>query len=216
MDMLKKLTTTKQDQTIEAEARAQFAKDVIGLYRARLAGQPEKHPDPEVRAVAFGLVALKQAIAPVLHRHRDDPEALVYTGVKMADGIIDALTTGRGPLWKLIGALQTEVYRPSAAPGAHEMQRREIYAGLVLAYQEAACVDQAKAARAVAEGVKMQDFPISPGQLKKWVERNGEAARNYADRFLAADVDSPADHYSETERVLRAGRKALFPLVVPS
>jgi hypothetical protein len=215
--MLKKLTITKQDQKIEAKARAQFATDIIGLYRAKLAGQtPATHPDPDVRAVAFGLVALKQAIEPFLQQHRNDPHALVYTGVVMADGIIDALITGRGPLWKLIGALQTEAYRPSAAPGAHEMQLRKMYAGLVLAYQEAACIDQAKAARAVAEGVKMQDFPVTPGQLKKWVDRNGEAARNYADKFLAADVDSPADHYSDTERVLRAGRKALFPLVVPS
>lgn len=99
--MLKKLTT-KQDQKIEAEARAQFATDIIELYRARLAEETvTPHPDPEVRAVAYGLVALKQAIAPHLLQHRNDPHALIYTGVVMADGIIDALTTGRNhPLWK--------------------------------------------------------------------------------------------------------------------
>jgi hypothetical protein len=213
-----KTITTKQDQKIEAAARAQFAADVIGLYRARLAGKPETHPDPEVRAVAFGLIALKQAIAPVLHRHQNDPQALVYTGAVMADGIIEALTTGRGPLWKLIGALKTEQYRPGKAPDPQEVKRREMFAGLILAYQETACIDQWDAARAVADGIKAQDFPATAGQLRQYARRNsGAAAREHADRFLADAVKIPADTYSETERILIAGREAMFPLlVVPS
>jgi hypothetical protein len=217
--MLKKLTA-KQDQKIEAEARAKFATDIIELYRARMAGKPDTHPDPEVRAVAFGLITLKQAIAPVLHQHRNDPHALVYTGAVMADGIIEALITGHGPLWRHIGALQTETYRPSAAPGAHEMQRREMFAGLVLAYQETAGVAQWKAARAVAEGIKAQDFPFTADTLRQWARRNrrnSAAVRTYADKFLADAAAIPADRYSETERILIAGREAMFSvLVVPS
>jgi hypothetical protein len=213
--MLKKLTTTKQDQKIEAAARAQFAADVIGLYRARLAGKLDTHSDPEVRAVAFGLIALKQAIAPVLHQHRNDPQALVYTGAVMADGIIEALTTGRGPLWRLVGALQTEPYRPGKAPGPQEVKRREMFAGLVLAYQETACIPQWEAARAVADGIKAQDFPATAGQVRQYARRNnGAAARTHADRLLARALEIPADRYSETERLLIAGREALFPLVV--
>jgi hypothetical protein len=214
--MLKKVTT-KQDEKFEAAARAQFATDVIDLYRARMAGQPATHPDPEVRAVAFGLVALKQAIEPALQKHRNNPQALVYTGALAADGIIDALTTGRDhPLWKHITALQTATYRPGA-PGAHEQQRRAMFAGVVIAYQEAAGVTLTKASIAVCEGIKAKDFPVTPGQLRKWIKRNATAARTYADRFLADAVDVPADVYSETERILIVGREAMFSLlVVPS
>jgi hypothetical protein len=212
--MLKKLTTTKQDQKIEAAARAKFAMEVLELYHARLAGKQETHPDPEVRAVAFGLITLKQAIAPVLHQHRNDPHALVYTGAVMADGIIEALITGRGPLWKLIGALQTETYRPGAAPGPHEMKCREMFAGLVLAYEETACVPQREAARAVADGIKAPDFPVNADLIRQWARRNPVAAREHADRFLADAAAIPADRYSETERILIAGREALFPMVV--
>jgi hypothetical protein len=213
--MLKKITR-KQDQKIEAAARAQFATDIIDLYRARMAGQPATHPDAEVREVAFGLVALKQAIEPFLHKHRNDPQALIYTGALVADGIIDALTTGRDhPLWKHIGALQTATYRPGA-PGAYDQQRRAMFAGVVLAYQETAGVSRTKASIAVCEGIKAKDFPVTPGQLRKWIERNDKAARTYADRFLADAADVP-DRYSETERILIAGREAMFPLlVVPS
>jgi hypothetical protein len=225
-----KKISAKQDQKIEAEAQANFATDVIELYRARMAGQPAvPHPDADVRAVAFGLVALKQAIAPHLHQHRNDPHALVYTGVVMADGIIEALITGHGPLWRHIGALQTETYRPSAAPGAHEMQCREMLSGLVLAYQETAGVKQWKAARAVAEGIKAQDFPFTAGQLGKWIDRaggNSAAVRKYADKFLA-DADEQAFRRCflpagkimppDTERILIVGREAMFSiLVVPS
>src|SRR5258705_8925563 len=88
--MLKKVTA-KQDKKIEAAIRAQFATDVIELYRARMAGQEATHPDPEVCAVAFGLVALKQGIEPALQKHRNNPQALVYTGAVVADEIINAL-----------------------------------------------------------------------------------------------------------------------------
>jgi hypothetical protein len=222
--MLKKLTT-KQDQKIEAKARAKFATDIIELYHAQLARKPATHPDPDVRAVASGLVALKQAIAPFLHQHRNDAEALVYTGVVMADGIIDALTTGQGhPLWKHIDALKTETYRPGRVPGVQEMRIREMLAGVVLAYQETAGVDQWKAARAVAEGIKSQDFPFTAGQLRQWARRgNSAAVRTYADKFLA-DADEQAFRCfflpagkimpPEIERILIVGREALFPLIV--
>lgn len=214
--MLKKIAT-KQDQKIEAAARAQFATDIIELYRARLAGQPATHSNPDVRAVAFGLVALKQAIEPALHKHRNDPEALIYTGALVADGIIDALTTGRNhPLWDHIAALQTATYRPGG-PGIYEQRRIEMFAGLVLAYQETADVAQWEASRAVSAGIEAPDFPVTAGQLRQWTRRNEKAARTYADRFLAAAVDVPADIYSETERILIVGREALYALlVIPS
>lgn len=210
-----KKITTKQDQKIEAAARAQFATDIIDLYRARLAGRPATHPDPEVRAVAYGLVALKQAIEPALRKHRNNPQELIATGLIVADGIIDALTTGRGPLWKLIGALQTEPYRPGKAPSPQEVKRREMFAGLVLAYQETACIKQRPAAQAVAAGIKAPDFPATAGQVRQYARRyNGAAAREHADRFLADAVAIPADRYSETERILIAGREAMYSILV--
>ena len=113
-------------------------------------------------------------------------------------------------------ALQTAIYRPGA-PGVHEQQRREMFSGVVVAYQEATGLSLRKASVAVCEGIKAQDFPVTAEQLRKWVERNEKAARTNADRILADAANIPADLYSETERILIAGREAMFSiLVVPS
>jgi hypothetical protein len=217
--MLKKVTA-KQDKKIEAAARAQFATDINELYRARMAGQPATHPDPEVRAVAFGLVAFKQAIKPFLHKYRNDPEALAATGVIVADEIINTLTTtGRRdhPLWKHIDALQTSMHL--ATPGANVQRIREMFSGVVLAYQEKITGGkQWPAARAVCEGINAADFPYNAGQLRQWARQND--GRKYAKQFLrdAAIIsfDVPG-RYSEAERILIAGREALYPLlVIPS
>jgi hypothetical protein len=218
--MLKKISA-KQDQKLDAAIRAQFATDVIDLYRARMAGQMTTHPDPDVRAVAFGLVALKQALTQAteraLQRHPNDPQVLVYTGVAAADEIITALTTtGRRkhPLLKHIDGLKTSVHL--ATPGT-DQKRREMFAGVVLAYQDTAKIKQWDASRAVAAGIIAKDFPVNAGQLRQWVRRNGRAARTYADRFLVEAAKVPAELYSETDRILIVGREALFTLlVVPS
>jgi hypothetical protein len=176
--MLKKISA-KQDQKLDAAIRAQFATDVIGLYHARMTGQPETHPNPDVRAVAFGLVSLKQAIEPALQQYRDNPEALIYTGVAVADEIINALTTtGRRdhPLWKHIDGLQTSMHLPT--PG--KQRHREMFAGVALAYQEAAGGSLSKATKAVCDGIKAKDFVVNHKQLAKWVERNEKAARAHA------------------------------------
>jgi hypothetical protein len=210
--MLKKISA-KQDQKLDAAIRAQFATDVIDLFRARMAGKPAKHPDPDVRAVAFGLVSLKQHIEPTLQKYRDNPEALIYTGVTVADEIISALTTtGRRdhPLWKHIGGMQTSMHLPT--PG--KQRHREMFAGVALAYQEAAGGSLSKATRAVCEGIKAKDFVVNPKQLAKWVERNEKAARAHAKRFLA-DAKALGGPAAALPRcVMIVGRKAMSPLVV--
>jgi hypothetical protein len=98
-----------------------------------------------------------------------------------------------------------------------------MFAGVVLAYQQTAGVTQCtqwEASRAVCDGIKSPDFPYTDGQLRQWARRNDKAARKYAEQFLqdAAKIEAEVPgRYSETERILIAGREALFPLlVIPS
>jgi len=213
--MLKKLTA-KQDQKIEAEARAQFATDVINLYHAKMERSEDTHPDPDVRAVACGLAALKQAIDPVLQRHQHNPEVLIRTGAAAANEIINALTTtGRRdhPLWKHICSLQTSLHL--ATPGAQ--QRRTMFAGIALAYQEAAGGDLRPATVAVSASINAPDFPVNAEQLRQWVRRNEKAARVHAKRFLADAKALGGPAGSLPHCVIIVGRKAMKPLlVIPS
>jgi hypothetical protein len=210
--MLKKITT-KQDQKIEAAARAQFATDVIGLYDAFIAGRPGCHPDPDVRTVAFGLVALKQAVELLSRKHRNNQEALIASGAPVADEIITALTTTARrdhPLWKHIGSLQTSPHRATAG----QQRRREMFAGVALAYQQASGCKLRSATVAVCGGIRAKDFPVNPEQLRKWVERNEKAASAHANRFLA-DAKALGGPAAALPRcVIIAGRNAMRALLV--
>jgi hypothetical protein len=244
---LKKITA-KQDEKIDATARAEFSTKINKLYHARMAGQPatDPDPDPDVRGVAFGLVALKQAllqaIKPFLRKYRNDPEArkeaLVARGYIVADGIITALTTtGRRdhPLWKHIDSLQTSSERATA--GANQRRRWEMLAGVAIAYQEATGGGSLRAAtRAVCESIQAKDFPVNPEQLRKRMDRHdkaaNKAAKQYAKIFLAEakaigrsargqsiglDPIWPKPAAALPQCVIIVGRKALSPfLVIPS
>jgi hypothetical protein len=204
----------KQDQAFEAAARAQFATDVIKLYKAALNNQVETCADSslEVRQVAFGLVALRQALDPYLHKYRNDPLRFAAAGGWEATAILDALTSGRDhALWKHIDGIRSALYRPGAAPPVQqEQQRREMLAGVVLAYQEKTGSSRREAARAVCAGIKSPDFPFSADQLRKWVDRyNGET---HAKRFLIEAADVP-DCDSDGERILIVGRATLHGLL---
>jgi hypothetical protein len=96
-------------------------------------------------------------------------------------------------------------------------------AGVALAYQQAAGCKLRPATRMVCEGFIAPDFPVDSELLRKWVERNRDAARKHAKRFLA-DAHEQVFRYSflhageimppETERVLIVGREALVALIV--
>jgi hypothetical protein len=93
-----------------------------------------------------------------------------------------------------------------------------MFSGLVLAYQEITGAKQWPAARAVWEGIKAADLPYTAGQLRRWARDND--GRKYAKQFLQdaarIGIEVPG-RYSEAERILIAGREALFPLlVIPS
>jgi hypothetical protein len=213
--MLKKITT-KQDQKIEAAARAQFATDVIDLYQAKMAGRPDTRSDPKVRTVAIGLAALKQAVDLLSHKHRNNPEALIASGAPVADEIITALTTtarADHPLWKYIAGLRTSLHRATAG----QQRRREMFAGVALAYKDAVGGSLRGATEAVCKGIRAPDFPVNPEQLRKWVDRNEKAARVHANRFLA-DAKALGGPAAALPRcVIIAGRNAMRAiLVVPS
>jgi hypothetical protein len=154
--MLKK-SATNHDEKLEAPAREQFAADVIKLYTAALAGQMAGCADSslDARRVGFGLVALRQALDPILHRLRNDPLLIAAGGGFEALAILDALTSGRDhPVWKHIDGLRSGRYRPgAAAPVEQERHRRAMLVGVVLAYQEKTGVSQRAAVQAVVDGI---------------------------------------------------------------
>jgi hypothetical protein len=204
---------SSEDDHFKADKRAKFAADVIKLYDAALNGQLDACTESslEVRQVAFGLVALRQALDPHLEKHRNNPLRLAAAGALEAVAILDALTSGRDhPVWMHIDALKSARYRPGAAPpGEQEQKRRAMLAGAVLAYKKAAAVSSIrKAAEAVCEGIRSNDFPFSPDQLRQWTRRNDGGP--HAKQFLedAANVSDCAG-----ERVLVVARQALHALL---
>jgi hypothetical protein len=212
--MLKK-TAANQDEQLEAPAREQFAADVIKLYTAALAGQLAGCADSsiEIRRVGFGLVALRQALDPFLHKFRNDPVRMAAAGGFEALAILDALTSGRDhPIWKHVDGLRSGRYRPGAAAAVEqERHRRAMLVGVVLAYQEKTGVSQRAAVQAVVDGIKSPDFPLTFEQLRGWVKRND--GKTHAKRFLidSAYVDDCPD---DGERIMVVGREALHALLV--
>jgi hypothetical protein len=199
----------------EIERRAKFATDVIKICDAEISGKlddQELSANKKVRAVAFGLIALRQATThflEILKNHPDDSR-LPKSGLVDAAAIVDALTTGKGhPVWKHIEALQTPKYRSGAAyPVETDTMRRRMVAGLVCAYKQAANVKINKAAQAVADDIKSEDFSFSAGQLRKWVDQDD--GKKFADQFLSDAKALGGPPAALPRCVLIVGRKAIW------
>jgi len=174
----------------EIARRAKFATDVIRICDAEIAGKlndQELSADRDVRKVAFGLIALRQATTYFLEKFKNHPNdaRLPESALVDAAAILDALTTGKGhPVWDHIEALQTRKYRSGAALSVKtETMRRRMVAGLVLAYKQATGVTINKAAHTVADGIKSDDFSFNGDQLRKWVAHDD--GQEFADQFLS-------------------------------
>jgi hypothetical protein len=188
-----------------------FANRVRALYSAALDGTSDNHSeeDRDVRAVAFGLAAIKQALDDRKAKHERDQLRLAAGGIFQADDILDAITRGFGhPVWKFIDGVRP--YRKGRAIGVEsEMKRREQFAGIALAYVEATGVTEREAAAKVAQGITWEDHRFSEEQIRTWIWRNRPEAEHLSRDFLAQAARlSPQDSHSD--RVLAVGRTAIF------
>jgi hypothetical protein len=200
------------DDKSHTELRAEFGTQVIDLYKAAVAGKLAEHGNADsgdVRAVAFGLIALRNAVDHFLQSHPG--EALHASGMYQANAILEALTTPSAhPIWSYISSLQSQ--RVHLAPSGATVQKiRDMIGGIVLAYKQASGAKSVKkAADAVHDRIKPPDFPFSADLARKWAAR--EDAEGMARRFLAYSDEVP-DCDSPAERVLIIGCRELFPLV---
>jgi hypothetical protein len=199
----------------EKERRAKFATDVIKICDAEIAGKlddRELSADRDVRKVAFGLIALRQATTHFLEKFKNHPDdgRLPQSGLVDAAAILEALTTGkRHPIWKHIEALKTQKYRSGAALSVEtETMRRRMVVGLVLAYKDATGLTANKALRAVVNGIKSEDFSFNVEQLRKWVAHDD--GQEFANQFLsdAKALGGPAAALPKC--VMIVGRKAIW------
>jgi hypothetical protein len=193
----------------------QFAADVIEAYKAAIAGKPSQRKfDWEVRKVAFGLVALRQASNYFFEKVRDDEDItrLPKSALLDAAAILDALTSGQDhPIWRHINGLKSDAYRPGRAPKAKtERLRQSIVGGLVLALHEAGKLSVRKAAeRIISEIQEIQSAEISftSDQLRKWARHND--AREHAERFIQTARSNP-DKKSMSKRIMDAGHSEIY------
>jgi hypothetical protein len=193
---------TKKDE-------AAFVKRVLALYAAALDGSSDDHPedDREVRIVAFGLAAIKQAINDRKAKYGN--ARLLEAGIFQASDIVDAITGGFGhPVWKFIDGVRH--YRTGRAIGVEsEMKRREQFAGVTLAYCQAAGVSEREGATKVANGITWEDHRFSEHQIKTWIRRNRPEAERLSQHFLA-EAAGLSPRHSLADRVLGVGRAAIF------
>jgi hypothetical protein len=89
------------------------------------------------------------------------------------------------------------------------MKRRELFAGVTLAYCQAAAVSERQAASKVADGITWEDHRFSEHQIKGWVRRNRPEAERLSQQFLIEAAGLPTSH-SLADRVLGVGRAAIF------
>jgi predicted neutral ceramidase superfamily lipid hydrolase len=175
----------------------------------RSTGASDNHPedDRDIRTVAFGLAAITQAIND--RKAKYDQFRLVEGGIPLASDIVDAITRGLShPVWTFIDHVRR--YRTGRAIGVDsEMKRREMFAGITLAYCHAAEVSQREGTSKVANGITWEDHRFSEHQIKGWIRRNRPEAEKLSRDFLdeAARL-SPRD--SLADRVLAVGRSAIF------
>jgi hypothetical protein len=196
----------------EAEEGARFAANVLELYRSALDGKGHQDTDPDVRRVAFGLVALRQTVDHRMQAHRKEPLRLAAGGVYEADDILAALTAGTAhPIWKYLESLRSAGERRNRpAPGQRERSIRSMMAGAVLAYEKTGTTRKA-AAIAVSEGIWTAERSFQPGQLLQWIRRDDDAVW-FSGQFTADAVLVP-NCDSASERILIVVREALHPLL---
>lgn len=97
---------------------ADFAEQVLALYKSTLS-KADRRPSrkPDVRRVAFGLVALRQALDHFLALHQKDPVRLAAAGAYEADDILTALTSGTAhPIRKYVKSLNSSEERHNRPP----------------------------------------------------------------------------------------------------
>jgi hypothetical protein len=192
---------TKKDKVV-------FVKRVLALYAAALDGTSDDHSedDRKVRSVAFGLAVIKQALDDRKAKYGND--RLLEAGIFQASDIVDAITGGFGhPVWDFIdGVRHYRTGRPIAV--GSEMKRRELFAGLALAYCEAADVDDGIGIAAVANGIIWEDHRFSENQIKGWIRRNRPEAERWSQHFLA-EAAKLSPRHSLADRVLGVGRAAV-------
>jgi hypothetical protein len=202
-----------EDNRFEAELRAEFGKQVIELYEATLAGNRSLETgDLEVRRVAYGLVALRQAVDYFFQQYRNDQLRLCEMGMYEADEILSALETGTAhPIRRYLKSKAISK-RPTASK--REVTIRSMLAGAVLAYEKIeGCQTRQDAAQAVSSGIRSDDRAFSAGQLLKFIERDEIGAIRFRDRFTA-DRFLTANCGVRSERLLAIVRESLHPLLV--
>jgi hypothetical protein len=192
---------------------ADFAERVLALYRAALAGNADRHTeqDIEVRSVAFGLTALKQAIDDRKFKYQRDRMRLMESGVYQALDIIEALTTGQGhPLWRFVAGMRSGRFRPGRAPAIQsEMDRRTTFAAIAWAYKTASGGSEREAAAAVAEGIGWEDHRYSPAQIRQWMKRLQSECEPLRQKILG-DADRMLPFDPLPARVLTVGRSEIY------
>jgi hypothetical protein len=195
---------TKKDETA-------FVKRVLDLYAAALDGTSDNHPedDRDVRTVAFGLAAITQALNDRKAKYGHDQFRLVEGGIPHGSDIVDAITGGFShPVWKFIDHVRR--YRTGRPIGGDsEMKRRELFAGITLAYCAAAGVSERKGISEVAHGITWEDHQFTEHQIKDWIRRNRPEAERLSQHFLAEAAGLPPSH-SLADRVLGVGRVAIY------
>jgi hypothetical protein len=203
-----------EDDRFEAELRAEFGKQVIELYEATLAGNRslESADDPDVRSVAYGLVALRQAVDHFFQQHRHNQLRLCEMGMYEADEILSALTTGTAH--SIRRYLKSKATSSRPPPSKRENTIRSMLAGAVLAYEKIeGCQTRQDAAQAVSAGIKTADRNFSAGQLMKWIDRDEKGAIWFRDQFTA-DPFLNDNCGVRSERLLAIARQAMHPLLV--
>jgi hypothetical protein len=202
----------KMNGAADVESSSQFAADVIEAYKAAMAQEPRRGDlDRDVRKVAFGLAALRNAINEFLPKFATDPDVyrLPSSGLVDAAAILDALISGEDhSIWKHIESLQSGGYRPGRAPKVETERRRQAIAGgLVLALNQSCLLSYRKASLLIVSGIRSQDFSFTDRQLRKW--KDHPEAPGCAEKIIEISRTVPGAN-NEIERIMTAGRTEIF------
>jgi hypothetical protein len=210
--------STKKDR-IKKDAEKAFVKRVLALYHAELEGTSVLEDDRDVRAVAFGLAAITQALND--RKAKYSKYRLMEASIPHADNIVDAITRGFShPIWTFIAGVRR--FRTGKAEGVDaEMKLREQFAGITLAYCQAAGrpgkpLSDRAGAKMVANGITWHDHRFSNTQISTWITRHRPEAEKLSQYFLAEAAglspgqDGVRDTHSLADRVLGVGRAAVW------
>ncbi len=210
--------STKKDR-IKKDAEVAFANRVLALYHAELEGSSVLEDDRDVRAVAFGLAAITQALNDRKAKYSE--YRLLEAGIPHADDIVDAIIRGSShSIWTFIAGVRH--FRTGKAEGVDaEMKRREQVACITLAYCQAAGLpgkplSETAGAKMVANGITWHDHRFSQSQIRTWITRHRPEAEKLSQYFLAEAAGlSPGqygvrDTHSLADRVLGVGRATIW------